>query len=376
MNKIESLINKLCPNGVIHKKLGDLVKIEKGKQLNKTHLFDEYEEGLFPVINGGIAPSGYWNEYNYNENLITISQGGASAGYVNYIETKFWAGAHCYVVARVEDEIMYRYIYHFLKSKEVELQNSQVGAGIPSVSLKDINNLKVAVPPLEIQSEIVHILDSFTSLSMKLLAEKTARKKQFEYYRDSLLKFDNNVPRIKLGDICKITSGGDVPKEHWSKEKTDKYQIPIFSNGVDEDGLYGYTDVARITEPSVSIAGRGAGCGNAILRKESYFPIIRLLSLVPSEKVNVDYLFYCIKTIRFQIPRSGIPQLTVPMVSEYTIPVPSLDEQKRIVNALEKFDVLCNDLTQGLPAEIEKRQKQYEYYRDKLLSFKEVETNE
>ena len=89
MSKLDELIQELCPDGVEYKKLGDLIKIEKGKQLNKTHLFDKYEENLHPVINGGISPSGFWNEYNYSENLITISQGGASAGYVNYIKTKF-----------------------------------------------------------------------------------------------------------------------------------------------------------------------------------------------------------------------------------------------------------------------------------------------
>ena len=191
-----------------------------------------------------------------------------------------------------------------------------------------------------------------------------------------MLTFENDVPRKKLGDICKIISGGDVPKGHWSTEKTDEYKIPIYSNGVEANGLYGYTDNARITEPSVTIAGRGAGCGNSILRKESYFPIIRLLSLVPNEYVDVDYLFYCIKTIKFQIPQSGIPQLTVPMVSEYCIPVPNKDKQIEIVNILKRFDALCNDISDGLPAEIEARQKQYEYYRDKLLTFKELKVNE
>ena len=100
MSKIEDLINELCPDGVKYKKLGELITIEKGKQLNKTLLSND---GEYPVINGGIMPSGYWNEYNYTENLITISQGGASAGYVNFIDTKFCAGAHCYVVAKVNN---------------------------------------------------------------------------------------------------------------------------------------------------------------------------------------------------------------------------------------------------------------------------------
>ena len=213
MNKIESLINQLCPNGVVHKNLGDLIKIEKGKQLNKTHLFEKYEEGLYPVINGGIAPSGYWNEYNYNENLITISQGGASAGYVNYIETKFWAGAHCYVVTSVNKEIMYRYVYHFLKSKEVELQNSQVGAGIPSVSLKDINNLENGdevsllgkwLPSINTSSKEVINMG-------KYLAKKLGLK--YKEYRKLLTRL-RNAPNIKnISLINNVLSNRDIDIE-------------------------------------------------------------------------------------------------------------------------------------------------------------------
>ena len=155
MSKINDLIKKLCPNGVEYKTLDKVCKINKGKQLNKDGLLSD---GMYPVINGGITPSGYWNDYNYDENLITISQGGASAGYIAYQLTKFWAGAHCYVVEDCKDNIVYKYLYHFLKSKQADLQSSQVGAGIPSVSLKEIYGLKIPLPPLEVQNEIVRIL--------------------------------------------------------------------------------------------------------------------------------------------------------------------------------------------------------------------------
>ena len=118
MSRIEELIKEKCPNRVKYKKLEEIVKIVKGTQLNKEKLL---ENGIYPVINGGITPSGYWSEYNHDENSITISQGGASAGYVNFINTKFWAGAHCYVVENCNEENNYRYIYHFLKNKEKKL---------------------------------------------------------------------------------------------------------------------------------------------------------------------------------------------------------------------------------------------------------------
>ena len=123
MSKIEQLIKEKCPNGVKYVRLKDVVNIVKGKQLNKDILF---ENGLYPVINGGINPSGYWDKYNFNENMITISQGGASAGYVNFIKEKFWAGAHCYIVIECDKKLNYKYIYYFLKSKEKKLQISQI----------------------------------------------------------------------------------------------------------------------------------------------------------------------------------------------------------------------------------------------------------
>lgn len=147
MSKLEELIAKLCPNGVEYKPLGEVCKIEKGKQLNKEILL---EQGQYPVINGGINPSGYWNEYNFDKNLITISQGGASAGYVNFITTKFWAGAHCYVLVDSKDSVNYRLLYHILKNYEKELMAAQVGAGIPSVSANKLSNLRIPLPPMEV----------------------------------------------------------------------------------------------------------------------------------------------------------------------------------------------------------------------------------
>lgn len=187
MSKIDDMIKKLCPNGVEHKMLGEVCSIGKGVQFNKKDMLDE---GSYPVINGGINPSGYIEQYNETEKTITISQGGASAGYVNWIETKFWAGAHCYVLKPNESVVLNRYVYHFVKSKEYKLQECQYGAGIPALAKSTINDLLIPVPPLEIQEEIVRILDNFTELT----AELTARRKQYEYYRDALLSFGKVSP--------------------------------------------------------------------------------------------------------------------------------------------------------------------------------------
>lgn len=170
--------------------MADVCSIKKGVQLNKNKLKDE---GLYPVINGGINPSGYWDEYNFDKNLITISQGGASAGYVNYMTTPFWAGAHCYVITHCIDILDYKYLYYFVKMKQQTFMQCQYGAGIPSLSMKTINEIKIPVPPIEAQREIVNILDRFdkicNDISEGIPAEIEARQKQYEYYRDKLLTF-------------------------------------------------------------------------------------------------------------------------------------------------------------------------------------------
>lgn len=126
MSRLEELIQELCPNGVEYKKLGDISDLSKGVQFNKK---DMKEVGTYPVINGGINPSGYIEQYNCDENTITISQGGASAGYVNFLKTKFWVGAHCYTLKPYK-EVLNRYLYHFVKANEYKLQECQYGAGI------------------------------------------------------------------------------------------------------------------------------------------------------------------------------------------------------------------------------------------------------
>lgn len=188
MSKIDELIKKHCPNGVKYKDLGDVCQIEKGQQLNKNSLKDV---GKFPVMNGGISPSGYWNEYNTDSNTIIISQGGASAGYTQFMTVKFWAGAHCYTVK--PKEIFNKYLYYFIKNNQNILMSNQYGAGIPALNKKTLEALRIPVPPLPVQEEIVQILDAFSSLEAELEAELEARKKQYEYYRNKLLTFDENT---------------------------------------------------------------------------------------------------------------------------------------------------------------------------------------
>ncbi len=197
--RLKSLLQTLAPKGVEFRKLGEVINILKGKQLNKELLLDY---GEYPVMNGGIHASGYWNEYNTDYPKIIISQGGASAGYVNYMTSKFWAGAHCYAIELNSEKLNYKFLYYFLKNSQTILMKSQFGAGIPALNKADIETLTIPIPPLEIQQEIVKILDQFLALTTDLLAgipaEIEARKKQYEYYREKLLTFKPLTPHKEV----------------------------------------------------------------------------------------------------------------------------------------------------------------------------------
>ncbi len=183
MSKLKELIARLCPEGVEFEKLGQFIDIYTGEQFNKR---DMNTEGSYPVINGGINPSGFIESYNEPKNTISISQGGASAGYVAWQDTPFWAGAHCYIVRPNSERVINRFLYFFLKNQEFYLQKMQHGAGIPALNRDKVKNLLFPLVPIEVQEEIVRILDTFSAHA----AELQARKEQYEYYRNLLLTFN------------------------------------------------------------------------------------------------------------------------------------------------------------------------------------------
>lgn len=240
------------------------------------------------------------------------------------------------------------------------------------LSKPDFMKTKIPIPPLEVQKEIAGMLNSFTELEAELEAELTKRKQQYVYYRDYLLNKES-ADLVTIDDLCNVTAGGDVPKESMSKVKSEQYSIPIISNGIGGNALYGYTEHPKITTTSVTVSARGT-IGYAEYRDYPYYPIVRLLSLMPKdcERLNTKYLYYCLQGKEYKLPTSGIPQLTAPDLKKVRIPVPTKSIQDNIVRILDKFDTICNNLSDGLPAEIEARHKQYEYYRDKLLTFEEI----
>jgi type I restriction enzyme S subunit len=163
----------------------------------------------------------------------------------------------------------------------------------------------------------------------------------------------------KLGDVCEVIAGGDVPKANFSKTITKNYIVPIYANGEKKDGLYGYTNIARINEPSITVSARGT-IGYSVKRTDPFYPVVRLIVLTPKDKtiLDLDFLLLSIKKINFTHSGTSIPQLTVPMVKDYNIPLPPLSEQKAIVQRLD-----------ALRAETQRLES---IYRDKLLNLEEL----
>jgi len=368
MNFMEKL---LMGAEVEWKSLGEVIKLEKGKQLNKEQLS---EDGFYPAYNGGISFSGFTDSYNYNENTIIISQGGASAGFVNFVTTKFYANAHCYVVLPKLEIVNNRYVYHFLKLNQESLTNKQHGAGIPALRTGEILDLSFPIPPLHVQSEIVRILDNFTELTAELTAELHARKKQYTYYRDKLLTFeDGEVEWKTLGKLAEnldamrkpVTSSlreaGNIP--YYGASGIVDYVKDYIFNGdyllISEDGA---NLLARSTPIAFSVSGKSWVNNHAhILKFNTY-----------AERRFVEYYLNSIDLTPY-ISGAAQPKLNQKNLNGIQIPNPALAEKEKIVSILDKFDALTTSLTEGLPREIELRQKQYEYYRNLLLTFPQQE---
>ncbi|WQZ86799.1 restriction endonuclease subunit S [Helicobacter pylori] len=409
MHKIERLLQTLAPKGVEFRKLGEVINIFKGKQLNKELLLDY---GEYPVMNGGIHASGYWNEYNTDYPKIIISQGGASAGYVNYMTSKFWAGAHCYAIELNSEKLNYKFLYYFLKNSQTILMKSQFGAGIPALNKADIETLTIPIPPLEIQQEIVKILDAFTELNTEL----KARKKQYEYYQNMLLDFNDinqnhkdakmsakpYPKRLKtllqtlapkgvefktLEEVFEIKNGYTPSKnnpEFWKNGTIPWFRMEdIRENGrILKDSIQHITPKAlkgkKLFPKNSIIISTTATIGEHALLIVDSLANQRFTFL--SKKANCDlaldmkFFFYqcfllgewCKKNTNV----SGFASVDMTAFKKYKFPIPPLEIQQEIVKILDQFSILTTDLLAGIPAEIKARKKQYEYYREKLLTFK------
>ena len=379
MNILEEIQN--CP--IEWKELGEVCSVNKGKQLNKNLLTDD---GLYPAYNGGQTYSGRTNDYNVEANTIIVSQGGASAGFVNFVETKFWANAHCYYILPDETQVNNRFVYHFLKMNQKYLMDFQHGAGIPALKSDKLTKLLIPVAPIKIQDKIVQILDKFTDYVTELTSELTSRKKQYSFYRDKLLSFEDEVYQVEWKTILdvskKVTSGGTPDRSNslyyggsipWLRtQEVDFREIYGTELSITEEGLAN-SSAKWIEKNAVIVAMYGATAAKVGIAKIPLTTNQACCNIEVDEDIaNYRYVYHWL-TYNYEALKSmgqgSQSNINAGVIKSFKIPVPSLEIQSRIVQVLDNFDMVCNDLNIGLPKEIELRQKQYEYFRDKLLTF-------
>ena len=373
MSQIEDLIAKHCPNGVDEKLISDVATLERGKYISKKTAIP----GDIPVIAGGRGPAYWHNESNRTGELLTVAGSGAYAGFVQYWDSPIFVSDAFSITT--DPQLNTRFLFHWMKNKQEFLHSLKKGSGVPHVYPKDIARLKIPVPPLEVQKEIVRILDSYTQLETdlksELEAELEARRKQYEHYRDSLLSLDSltsrcgrdNVSLMPLGDIFVMKAGKNKAATFISATKTLDQKVPCYGG----NGIRGFVQDYNQDSEIVLIGRQGALSGNVHYSNGRIYATEHAVVVTPKSGINMRFAYYLLTVANLDqyVTKSAQPGLSVRRLNNVTVPVPPLSEQERIVAILDKFDALVNDLSSGLPAEIAARRKQYEYYRDQLLTF-------
>ena len=380
MSKLQELILELCPNGVVYKKLGDIAIIKNGRD------YKHLGRGNIPVYGSGGIMS-YVDAYVYEKPTVLIPRKG-SLGNVFYVDTPFWNVDTIFYTIIDTSNVLPKFLYYVLLKEQLEKLNT--AGGVPSLTQTVLNKILIPVPPPEVQEEIVKILDHFTDLAAELQVELQARKEQYEYYRNKLLTFAKigaqSVTWMRMCDLFDMRNGYTPSKtnvEYWENGTVPWFRMEdIRQNGrILSDSIQHITSSAvkggRLFPANSFIIATTATIGEHALiiadslanQRFTNFQVRK--SLI--DKVNIKFLYYYMYIVgawcKNNTNVSGFASVDMKKFKKLLIPIPSISKQQRIVAILDKFEVLVNDLSQGLPAEVAAVQEQYEYYRNKLLSF-------
>ena len=413
MSKLDELLRELCPNGVEHKRIGDFAVCFPGATPKTTHP-EYWENGTIPWMSSGEVNQ---EEVTFTEKKITqkgydetstkmvpvgtvviaLAGQGKTRGKVAITRIPLCTNQSlCAIV--VDKTVISKYLFHYLRSQYARIREISSGDGTRGgLNLKMIKAYVVPVPPIEVQEEIVRILDSYTEkideLIQNLMTEITARKTQYNYYRDKLLKAETNAHKYKLGEIATVTKLAGFEFTNYVTYSENGNIIALRGLNV-KNGRLDLHDVKYVDKSDFSKLERsklhigdmlftyvGTVGQVAIVDEEDKYYLAPNVALIRCDKEVLlpQYMKYYFQTTQFwdkQIRRllqsSSMQNIPMEKIRKFEIAVPPLDVQNHIVNVLDNFERICSDLNIGLPAEIEARQKQYEYYRDKLLTFAET----
>lgn len=389
MSKLQKLIQELCPDGVEYKTLGEIATIKNGRD------YKHLGKGNVPVYgSGGIMT--YVDTYVYNKPTVLIPRKG-SLGNLFYVDTPFWNVDTIFYTEVDTQQIDVKYLYYLLAKEHLE--NLNKAGGVPSLTQSILNKIILPVPPLEVQNEIVRILDHFTDLAAEmqaeLQAELQARKEQYEYYRNQLLTFNKigggtqNVTWMKMSEIGTFIRGkrfvrtdivnDGIPCIHYGDIYTYYGLYATKSKGSLRSELASRMRYAQKNDVVIVAAGENKediGIGLAWLGEKPAAVhdacFIFRSDLYPQYISHYLRSNYYHKQIIKYVSEGKICSISAKGLSNAIIPIPSYEEQVRIATLLNNFDALVSDLSQDLPAEIAAVQEQYEYYRNKILSFPRI----
>ncbi len=396
--------------------LGEVAKINRGIRVTRDMLVSE---GEIPVYQNALTPLGYFDKSNRKKDTTFVISAGA-AGQIGYSPIDFWAADDCFTFDDLNG-VLSKYIFYFLQTKQSFIDSRVRRGSIPRISRDVFEKMEISIPPIEVQRRIVNILDNFdaicSDLKIGLPAEIDARKKQYEYYRDLLLTFaergntilteqnrteQNRTDEIRLlqyvfgyavvrlGEIATVVRGGNFQKKDFVEEGkpcihygqmythfrtyADKVLTYISEDVFKKSKIATKNDIimAVTSENVEDVCSCVAWLGNEAVAVSGHTAIIH-------HNQSAKFLSYYFHSNNFFEQKKKLAhgtkviEVTPSALNDIKIPLPPLAEQERIVKILDRFESLCNDISAGLPAEIKMRRKQYEFYRDKLLSFREKE---
>ena len=384
MSRIDDLIAEYCPDGVKHQTLGEIGEFIRGNGIQKR----DFQDSGFGCIHYGQIYTYYGLFADHTKSFIDpnlaekrkkaykgdLVIATTSENEEDVCKACAWLGEE--PIAISGDAYIFRhhqnpkYISYCFQSELFQSQKKKyiTGTKVLRVNGDAMAKIHVPVPPLPVQEEIVRILDSFSSLEAELEAELEARRKQYTQYRDELLKFER-VLIASLGELCKISVG----RKNGTAGEFGEY--PYVNAGT---SMSGFVNEWSEEGDCVTTPSRGQGGMGFVAYQASRFwcgPLCYVMRSKHSD-VMIKYVYYYLCSHKADIlglvHEGGTPAINKSELAGLRILVPPFEEQQRIVSILDRFDKLTNDLSSGLPAEIEARHKQYEYYRDRLLSFDEL----